>query len=246
MPGLTAGGEKRSPVESWSGAFLKLVFPPRCLCCSVVLPPPVDPPLCRSCLSTFSPAGLICPQCEQFYEQEKPCSCSTAALPVQGLFALSWYEGEWRRMLHRLKYEGRRQLARPLGRWLGTLLLKQGGWTLDLVIPVPLHRLREAERGFNQTLLIARYTAQVLRLPLLPLLIKSRSTHSQTGLSRQERLNNVAGTFTYNGPDTRGKTALLLDDIYTTGATIREAAAVLQRQGMKVFGAVTAYNRRLY
>lgn len=223
---------------------MRLVFPPRCLLCAALLPPPGELPLCRRCLATYSPAGLICPQCGQVYAVRESCSCA-ASLPLQGLFALSWYEGEWRRMLHRLKFRGQRSLARPLGRWLGAALAAKCTWNLDLVIPVPLHSGRERERGYNQSRLIAAHAARMLDLPLAPRLRKIKPTPSQTGLPRLDRRLNVAGAFVYRGPEGRGQTVLLVDDIYSTGATLGEAARVLRRCGYKVFGAVAAYNRLL-
>jgi competence protein ComFC len=237
-PGIS--GARRRP--GWAETALGLLFPGRCLFCSAVLPPGGDAPLCRLCQPLYAPAGLICPQCEQ---PGQDCACAAAGLPLQGLFALSWYEGEWRRMLHRFKYAGRRQLARPLGRWLGASLMRRSGWPLEMVVPVPLHRRKEAERGFNQAALIARYTAGALGLPLAGLLVKARFTPSQTSFSRRGRIRNVSGAFSYAGPERCGKAVLLVDDIYSTGATLKEAAAVLACRGITVYGAVAAYNRLL-
>jgi ComF family protein len=246
LPGLKRQ-EKRGwfNLAGWAEAALGLVFPNRCLFCAAVLPPGAGEPLCRDCRPGFSSAGLICPQCEQHCGRPEACACATAGPPLQGLFALSWYEGEWRRMLHRLKYQGRRQLARPLGKWLGTALAGRVSWPLEIVVPVPLHRRREAERGFNQSLLIARHAAGALGLPLVFLLEKTRHTPSQTGFSRGDRIKNISGAFSFAGPDPRYKTALLIDDIYSTGATLKEAGAVLGRRGLTVYGAVAAYNRLL-
>jgi len=148
-------------------------------------------------------------------------------------------------MLHRFKYEGRRQLARPLGIWLGQLLVREVGWPVELVVPLPLHRMREAYRGYNQSGLIARYAAREMRLPLVQLLKKIRATPAQTGLSRQQRRANIAGAFSPVDRRFQPAAVLLIDDIYSTGATLKEAARVLHNSGYIVYAAVLAYNPRL-
>ncbi len=148
-------------------------------------------------------------------------------------------------MLHRLKFAGRRQLARPLGRWLAGAL-QETGWPLDLIVPLPLHRQREARRGFNQAELIARHAARAMDVPLVPALVRTRVAPPQTGLSRPERHANVTGVFALRRSIPRSGAVLLVDDIYSTGATLKEAASVLQRAGFTVYGAVVAYNPRLF
>lgn len=149
-------------------------------------------------------------------------------------------------MLHRLKYEGCRHLARPLGTWLGMLLTRETGWLLEAVIPLPLHRRREAQRGYNQSSLIARYTARAMGLPLVQLLKKIKPTPAQAGLSRIKRQANVSGVFALAGRNSHPGSVLLIDDIYSTGATLKEAARLLHDQGYTVFAAVAAYNSRLF
>ncbi len=228
----------------WIDPLLHLIFPDRCLYCRSILPSSGGRPLCRSCEKIFSPAGLFCPGCERFYRQGEECSCNPAGFPLQSLFALSSYEQQWRLLLHNLKYHKHRFLARPFGRLLGLEILMQQFCRPDLVVPIPLHRRREKERGFNQSALIARYVGQALERPARNILFKNRDTLSQTTLSRLERLENVRGAFSCPLPPPKGSKVLLIDDIYSTGSTIKEAAAVLQDCGIKVYGAVVAYNPR--
>jgi predicted amidophosphoribosyltransferase len=148
-------------------------------------------------------------------------------------------------MLLRLKFAGRRQLAPPLGRWLGRALAAQTAWPVAAVVPLPMHRQKESLRGYNQAELIARGAARELGLPLVRLLKKTRHTSSQTGLSLVERKTNVTGAFTVCRALPPRWAVLLVDDIYSTGATMREAALALQRSGLVVYGAVVAYNPRL-
>lgn len=227
--------------------LLHLLFPDRCLFCHTVLSAPGSMPLCPPCSTDFRPAGTLCPRCEFFYSGDDLCPrCQRSAAPLQSLYALSRYDQQWRQLIHDLKYHGRRFLARPLGLWLGYELLRTLYCRPQLVVPLPLHRCREKERGFNQSFLVAKYTAQVLQVPCRQLLQKNRETISQTKISRSERKLNVAGAFSCNEPPPQGAVVLLIDDIYSTGATMREAASVLQQSGAKVFGAVIAYNPRIY
>ncbi|NLA04982.1 MAG: ComF family protein, partial [Firmicutes bacterium] len=175
MPGARKKTRKKLPVRRLAEYFWRAFFPPRCLTCEKLLSPAARLPLCRSCMTTFTPAGLICPRCGRLLSSGQPCSCAVEILPLQGLFALSWYEGAWRQMLHRFKFRGKRALARPLGSWLGTSLGEQTCWELELVVPVPLHRRRQQERGYNQAHLLAYFTAGALGLPLRTLLARPKA-----------------------------------------------------------------------
>ncbi len=132
-------------------------------------------------------------------------------------------------------------MSRPLGDWLGTALLEKTGWVLNSVAFIPLYPRKALERGYNQSELLARRVAKVLGLPLIPVLKKVKDTPSQTGFSRRERFKNAAGAFLLNRALAPGSSVLLVDDIYTTGATMREAAAVLSYSEVKVYGAVAAF-----
>ncbi len=238
---------RRFKVRNWTESFWRLLFPPRCLTCEALLPPPRRIPLCRSCHDLFSLAGLICPRCGHVCAFRQPCDCTVDAIPLRGLFALSWYEGAWRRMLHRFKFEGRRGLARPLGHWLGRMIAEQTDWMPDLAVPVPLHRSRLAERGYDQAYLLARFTAQSLCIPFLPLLVKTRASPPQSSLSYMQRKVNIEGAFSYRGALIKpGETVLLVDDIYSTGSTMQEAAKVLHERGLIVFGAAAAFTPHLF
>jgi ComF family protein len=232
--------------NSLADYLLHLLFPDRCLFCRTVLPAPNVMPLCSPCSADFTPAGTLCPRCDFFYSGNGLCPrCQCAAVPLQKLYALSRYDRQWRELIHDLKYHGRRSLARPLGWWLGYEILRAGYCSPQIVVPLPLHRRREKERGFNQSLLVAKYTAQVLQVPCRQLLQKNRETISQTKISRSERKLNVAGAFSCAETLSPGTVVLLIDDIYSTGATMREAASALQQRGAKVCGAVIAYNPRV-
>src|SRR5215831_2762372 len=130
-----------------------------------------------------------------------------------------------REIIHHLKYSDRVSLAKPLGDILKQCLDREA-FTGNLVIPVPLHRSRERERGFNQAELIA---AQ-LGLPVATRILKRRkNTPSQTGLSRNDRKRNLASAFEVMS-EVKG-TVIVVDDVYTTGSTMNEIARTLKRAG---------------
>ncbi|MBM3804632.1 MAG: ComF family protein [Acidimicrobiia bacterium] len=137
-------------------------------------------------------------------------------------------------IVHELKYGRHRSLARPLALRLAGVY--QAHWPLlraDWVIPVPLHPARKRERGFNQSHEIARHFSRTAGIPLAEhWLLRTRPTQVQAGLTRRERRQNVAGAFrTSNGAGISGRTLLVIDDVFTTGATLNECARILKENG---------------
>jgi ComF family protein len=144
---------------------------------------------------------------------------------------VGFHDGPLREAIHALKYEGRRQVAGPLGEMLARYL-QDWGTDVDVVVPIPLHRARHRQRGFNQADLLARHCAGLLQLPYLPrALARKRATRPQVGLTMEERRSNVSGAFTPGRQGTAarlaGKHVLLIDDVTTTGSTLNAAAAAL-------------------
>ena len=141
-------------------------------------------------------------------------------------------------MVHALKYERRRSIAPPLG----ALMRECAGHLLDdatLVVPVPLHRRREYQRGFNQADDLARH----LGLPVVPLLRRTKHTRSQIDLPKHQRQQNVRNAFELTDPRSlipNPCIAVLVDDVSTTGATLDACARVLKAAGVKEVRAVTA------
>lgn len=134
-------------------------------------------------------------------------------------------------MIHLLKYEGMRPLARPLGSRLFGILRQAG--PIDLIVPVPLDRHRLRRRGFNQSELVAAELSCASGVPLdASVLRRSRRTETQTGLSHAQRRLNVRGAFVLRRSDSlSGKRIALVDDVITTGATAAACAAVLKSAG---------------
>ncbi len=247
---MTAGENKRSDqliYKRRTGFFdtlLSQLYPDRCLLCRAILPGMPQRPLCDSCLKAYTRTGQICFFCESYGPAKPNCRCIPKKYPLKGLLSLCFYEKSWRDLLHSLKYHGKRSLARPLGAWIGSEVRALEYCSPELVVPIPLHRNRERERGFNQSALLARSAAKELGVPCSYLLEKVKDTPSQTRVSRRVRRENIYRAFNCRKELEPGTAVLLIDDIYSTGSTMREAAEVLRGNGAIVYGAVVAYNRR--
>lgn len=218
--------------------LLDFVYPLTCLLCGVKVPPDAGE-LCAGCLETFpNNTPPFCPFCGQgrLLEPDPACCPSCQGRPF--LFDQAWsamlYEGPVRDCLHHFKYRERYLLSKPLTerlvRFAQRFLPLRG---FDAIVPVPLSRRRENERGFNQSFLLSRGLSRALDLPLLRhSLVRWRQTPSQISLSREGRLKNVAGAFRVKQlPPLQEKRLLLVDDVFTTGATVNACAAVLKEAG---------------
>ncbi len=236
------------PLKGWVENLLGLFYPERCLFCKGFIErkeEAIREFLCFSCAAYYKPGGKICPHCGGFFRDHPPCACledNPDEMPLRALFTISLYDHRWREVIHDLKYRNRRSAARILGFWLAGEITGGGYCHPDLVVPIPLHRLKEKERGYNQSALLAVHAAKKLNIPCQYLLIKHKETASQTAISRLDRRENVREVFKSTGAIQPGMIILLVDDVYSTGSTMKEAAAVLHKEGAEVYGAVISYN----
>ncbi len=150
--------------------------------------------------------------------------------------ALGAYEGSLQEAIHRWKYEGKTYLTPFFAEWMAEGL--NGYWdlnALDLLIPVPLHRKRLRERGFNQVLLLVKEISSRTGIPYRKTILqKKKPTIPQVTLSGLERERELRGAFHVIGrEELKGKSVLLIDDVYTTGATVNECSKMLRRGGAK-------------
>jgi ComF family protein len=159
--------------------------------------------------------------------------------------------------IHALKYEGLHSAARPLGTMLAKALSQLAATAPAemLVVPVPLHRSKRAQRGFNQSRLLASCALAALRrthpawlLKLAPTtILRLRPTASQASLTPRQRRSNVRGAFRVAHPEAvQSKHILVIDDIFTTGATVRSVAQELRRAGAASVWIGTLARARLY
>lgn len=195
-------------------------IPPQCFVCHAWVPPAKD----------VSP-GRTCVRC-------RPHSAVYAFLSP-----FSYRQHAMAELVHVLKYRRNREVASLFSDMLAAhLAAMRITFPKDSVlIPVPLHKTRERERGFNQSWLIAKMLAEKLGMGVRrDVLKKIKKTVPQMELFREERLKNLRDTFVVHNPlSVQGKTVMLVDDVKTTGATLEEAARILKQTGAKQIWAIT-------
>lgn len=167
-------------------------------------------------------------------------------IKLEGATSLLLFEkgSRYQGLLHQLKYRGRKEIGTYLGRMLGVALQGTEFARSDYIIPVPLHKKRLKERGYNQSLLIANGVSMILEIPVLDqLLIRHRATGSQTRRHRFERWLNMDTVFSLNqsANNYSGCSFLLVDDVITTGATLESCSrAIMEMDDVSVFVATVA------
>lgn len=203
------------------------LLPGSCLLCAAGSAAGLLCPACTADLPQL-PAAL-CPQCGDETTLGERCGACLKDPPAFArTLALFRYEFPVDRLIQALKYGHQLPLAAWFGARLGQMLVAADH---DLVLPLPLHPSRLRTRGFNQSLEMARPVARALGVAVDPtLLSRIRATPPQAELPLKERARNVRGAFACAG-DLAGKRVLLVDDVMTTGATLREAARILKIHG---------------
>jgi ComF family protein len=249
----------RSPLDVLSCTLL----PAFCDLCGAPLPQLSSVPICDACWAEFPAlSGYACVRCGDALDEDSGTglcrACRLAPPPFVRAVAAAPYQGRVRDAIHALKYGRQHPAARVLGSVLARAIaeLASDAPAELLVVPVPLHRAKYAQRGFNQSRALAQQALRALaksnpawRLTLAPsALMRHKPTASQAGLSPRERRINLRGAFSVSDPAAvAGKDILLIDDILTTGATVRAAALALRRAGAaSVWVATLARARRTF
>ncbi len=231
-------------MNAWATAVLDLLYPARCPLCDRGLDAGRRDPVCRDCWTGFdrieppfcARCGLPLPSFDPPAAPPRCYGCLASPPPFEYARAAGAYTGVLRDALHTLKFSGKRSVARPLA----SLMLERCGALLgphvDALVPVPLARERERERGFNQAALLAGHLASASGLPVKShWLSRSRGTRPQSELTVGERRANVARAFSAS-PRAAGAHVVLVDDIVTTGATAAECARTLRAAGARTVG----------
>ncbi len=224
--------------------ILDFILPPRCYVCeasTAKAPNPwvcpgcwcdivyLEPPVCYQCgeLLAAPPEGIASPM--------HRCGKCLLQPPVfDQARAVGLYRGKLRQIIHTMKYRSIYGLTRPLAKLLQDQFASHWRENVpDLLVPIPLHRRRLRQREFDQALALARYLSRGVGIPCeAEALVRQRDTASQVGLNYTERHQNVRGAFDVRHPQSvRGQTVLLIDDVYTTGATAKACAQVLRQAG---------------
>jgi ComF family protein len=212
--------------EPYLSALADLFYPERCVGCERR----ASDVLCRTCFDALPRVGSpVCGRCglptafATFVCEE----CKNVDFGFQSARAPLKYDGVGKQVVHALKYRG---YKRVVGRLAAPLMLQVVGENhFDAVVPVPLHSSRLRKRGFNQAELLAKGLAEKMKATVSDTLEVVRSTRDQVELSAAQRRANVAGAYTATKP-LRGK-ILLIDDVFTTGATLSACAGTMVRAG---------------
>ena len=221
-------------------SFLNLLLPPICPLCRNSLE---EKGLCEACLSGFKtispPLCEVCgaPFVSKTGENHACGECITGKIPFIKARSAVYYNEDAISAVHRFKYKGDFSFTKAFTTLLAGAYASLEETGFDTIVPVPLHDTRLAQRGFNQSLLLARELAKRVGTKVDYLsLVRTRHTPPQVNLKRKERLDNVKGAFSVKNPSMlKGKKVLLMDDVYTTGATVRECSKILKKSGARVF-----------
>ncbi len=202
---------------------------------------PHIPFFCTTCWADFTPIqGPVCPHCGRPFDSPEAlthspdhvCQACRREPPLfDQALSVGYFEGSLREAVHQFKYRPCRSLGRPLGEWMAANVRLLSD--IDMIMPVPLHTKRLRQRGFNQALLLAHRMSEAHHIPYsCDNLYRARPTRPQVELTGVERILNVAGAFALRQPDeVVGRSVVVVDDVFTTGATMNECAAVLKQAG---------------
>lgn len=226
--------------------FLRIFYPETCPVCKEQHSEPETAPLCSSCWKTISPYnGPICSICGKPLSSDVSITCSDClhdepAFTTARSFGI--YKGTLRDAVHLLKFHGKRRLSGPLSVMLFSMEMPRA----RAIVPVPLHKKRLRSREFNQSALLARHLSRHTGLPpLYNALVKVRDTSPQVGLRAKERRRNLKNAFKVTDKEAiRGKDLILVDDVFTTGATVRECSRQLRKEGAgNIYAVLLAHSR---
>jgi ComF family protein len=241
----------RSMLTELSDAIVSVFFPAGCRICNELLTSASRVPLCEGCLSSFERLpSIVCEICGRplsglSRKEGEPLlcpACKEKTYAFERARSFAAYEGALVRAILLLKFEQ----IEPLGTWFAERLAwlinaESAALAADIVVPVPLHRQRERERGYNQAALLSEPLAKRLRLPhKAALLVRTRARPDKHLLSLEERWESVRGAFaTRPGSQVDNLRVLLVDDVLTTGATLDACARALRDAGAKSVVALT-------
>jgi competence protein ComFC len=215
----------------------------------------VYPPNCLLCGGGFDEGRWLCPACLAkvrgsrrvvFHEKAEDFQYLAGGRYFDGIFTAWEFNQELESLIHFIKYSGMKNLARFLGLSAGEAIAKDKDFRdrrFQWMLPVPLHKVKLRERGYNQSAWICVGLSEATGVPVLKKgLFRKKYTQTQTGKSGEERQKNVEDAFGIEGQELiQGKSILLVDDVSTTGSTINSCAGIIKDAGAEcVFGVALA------
>ncbi|MEA3560581.1 MAG: ComF family protein [Candidatus Omnitrophota bacterium] len=214
-------------VPSAFKGFINLIYPLHCQICKVKLDPANTRYLCENCWNKVKKYCRNSSVCDEYFFNK--------------IWSVGKYEGILKECIHLLKYSKKSFIARPLGELMNSFIANYPELkTIDFITPAPLYSAKLRERGFNQSAELAIRISERFNIPVsLNNLYRTRYTLSQTGLSRHERLLNVRAAFSVKNNPFLKKRVLLIDDVFTTGATVNECSKTLLKAGAQTVRILT-------
>jgi competence protein ComFC len=225
--------------------LLDLFFPKKCVGCGKL-----GSYFCDECIKNIEQTELVCPKCERMSLGGVVHPVCRRRLGLEGLWSLGIYEGSLKGAIQKLKYRWVKELGAVLvevlieywARYQPLLLeeIKRNGGDKWVIVSVPLHSSRQNWRGFNQSALLGKLLAQKIGLKYAEALVKTRATKPQMSLKGWDRQQNIKGAFSLDSKFlTLDSNVLLIDDVWTTGSTLKECCYILKRSGAKKIWALT-------
>lgn len=216
-----------------------LVFPPCCMACGILLAGPEDASFCPACFSLIRfIVPPLCPCCGiplTGAGADHLCGdCLVSRPPYAIARAVARYEAVLLDAIHVFKYKGKITTGEVLGKIMADYAYPDFSVAdYSLIVPVPLHPKRLRERGFNQAVILAREISKRFSVPLDFLTLRRHVfTEPQVNLGKDQRMANIRGAFVVkDGKKIQGQKIILVDDVYTTGSTVKECAGALMAHG---------------
>lgn len=226
--------------------ILGLLFPEFCEICKSKIGShtPHERFICKDCKSKIRVnQAPFCRRCSRSipYEKDSCFECKGARSRLKRVWSWAVYDGIIKECIHMLKYNGKPFMLEPFKDDIIEFCLKHNVlMSIDLIAPVPVHESKLYKRQYNQAELIARIINRRFNIPIVSALAKTVNTPPQHNLRKRERFDNVKGSFSvFESDKIRGRDILLVDDIFTTGATINECASALKERGARdIYGFV--------
>ncbi len=228
------------PIYKWaqpySDAVLNFIYPPYCIICKTRLEPGLTL-ICKTCWQSL-------PRINNTQNQKRSqANLDFAESQITKFLAVWEFNDAAQQVIHEIKFFGKKSFAKFVGREMADLMTHDKDYLeTDMIIPVPLHKTKLRERGFNQSLLLSQAISKLTNIPVnQKILNRIRYTKPQSRLNAFERQQNVKDAFRVIDPSAvKGKTVVLVDDVLTTGSTMRACAESLDSAGVAKILALTA------
>lgn len=229
-------------------SLLDWIYPPKCVACRIIFDPVHNKPrpwLCDNCRPLLEPVPTpICPRCGHpiLVECSDNClSCQSKIFYFKSHRACFIYNDVIRDMIHNIKFRSERNIAQGLGHLLSEAFLSFGygfghSEPFDYILPVPLHPSKKRSRGFNQATILSQPLSKAQNIPISENMVKRiKFTQPQSGLSVPAREQNLSDALIYSGSkcSAADKRILIIDDIFTSGATMNACAKLLMEQNAR-------------